>query len=41
MLVRVSKYTIGIIIAVAFALFMLGIVIMSAAYLTAWIGNYK
>ena len=38
MLVRVSKYTMGIIIAVAFSLFILGLMIMSAMFLVAYIG---
>lgn len=37
MLVRVSKYTMGIIIAVTFSLFILGLMIMSAAYLAAYV----
>ncbi len=37
MLVRVSKYTMGIIIAVTFSLFMLGLMIMSAVYLAAYV----
>ena len=37
MLVRVSKYTMGIIIAVAFSLFILGLMIMSAVYLAAYV----
>lgn len=39
MLVRVSKYTIGVIIAIAFSLFMIGLMIMSALYLVAYIGS--
>lgn len=39
MLVRVSKYTMGIIIAIAVSLFMLGLMIMSAIYLAAYVGN--
>lgn len=38
MLVRVSKYTMGIIIAITFSLFILGLMIMSAMFLVAYIG---
>ena len=37
MIRRVSKYTIGIIIAVTFSLFILGLMIMSAVYLAAYV----
>ncbi len=41
MLVRVSKYTMGIIIAVAFSLFVLGLMIMSIIYLVAYMGSLR
>lgn len=41
MLVRVSKYTMGIIIAIAFSLFVLGLMIMSIIYLVAYMGSLR
>jgi len=35
---RITKYTMGIIIAVTFSLFILGLMIMSAMFLVAYIG---
>jgi hypothetical protein len=41
MIRRVSKYTMGIIIAIAFSLFVLGLMIMSIIYLVAYMGSLR
>lgn len=41
MIRRVSKYTMGIIIAIAFSLFVLGLMIMSVIYLVAYMGSLR
>lgn len=38
---KLTKYTAGIIIAVAFSLFVLGLMIMSIIYLVAYMGSLR
>lgn len=38
---KITRYTLGVIIAVGFSLFILGLMIMSVIYLVAYMGSLR